>query len=182
MSQYQVFGPFELCKSGHLVDRLSCGEFWDTVEQRKTGLSKAVGCYIFGIRAAKGAKPWYVGKTEKHSFKGECWTHHKLNLYNEALKNRKKGTAVLYLVAKRTKRGRWAKPRKNGMGDVRALENLLIGTCLLRNRKLLNIKQTKHLRALKVPGFMNEQPGARSNAATQLATLLARRWGKRVVV
>lgn len=172
MSQYQIFGPFKLHKNGHLVDRSRYAEFWESVEQDHSGLSKAVGCYIFGIRAGKGAKPWYVGKTERHSFRGECWTPHKLNLYNEALNGRNRGTAMLYLVARRTKGGRFAKPRKNGIGDIRALENLLIGSCLLRNRKLLNVKQTKHPRGIVVPGYMNEQPGARPKAAKQLAALL----------
>jgi hypothetical protein len=112
-------------KNGSLIDRRECAEFWARVEQASGGLSSAVGCYIFAIRAAKGALPWYVGKTEKHSFKGETWTPHKLDLYNEA--------AVLYLIAKRTKGGRFAKPRKRGIGDIRALENLLLGSCLLRN-------------------------------------------------
>jgi hypothetical protein len=172
MSQYQVFGAFKLSKDGYLVDRSRCAEFWETAERCETGLSKAVGCYIFGIRAGKGIKPWYVGMTDRQGFKGECWTPDKLNRYNEALNRHKKGTAVLYLIARRTKGGRFAKPRKNGIGDVRALENLLIGTCLSRNRKLLNVKKTKHPRGIVVPGYMNEQPGARSRAARELARLL----------
>jgi hypothetical protein len=56
--------------------------------------------------------------------------------------------------------------------DIRALENLLIGTCLLRNHKLLNAKQTKNLRGTVVPGYMNELPGARSKPAKDLAKLL----------
>jgi hypothetical protein len=43
---------------------------------------------------------------------------------------------------------------------------------LLRNRELLNARQTKHLRGIVVPGYMNEQPGARPAAARELATLL----------
>lgn len=172
MSRYEAFGPFKMRKNGSLIDRRECAEFWARVEQASGGLSSAVGCYIFAIRGAKGALPWYVGKTEKHSFKGETWSPHKLNLYNEALNLRERGAAVLYLIAKRTKGGRFAKSRKRGIGDIRALENLLIGSCLLRNRKLLNVKQTKHPRGIVVPGYMNEQPGARSVSAKSLAKLL----------
>lgn len=172
MSTYQVFGPFEIRKKGSLVDRRAFAGFWENVEQQREGLPSAVGCYIFAISAGHGALPWYVGKTEKHSFKGETWTHHKLNLYNEALNPRERGIAVLYLIAKVTKSGRFAKPRKAGIGDVRVLENLLIGSCLLRNSKLLNVKQTKHPRGIVVPGYMNEQPGARSKPAKSLARLL----------
>jgi hypothetical protein len=126
----------------------------------------------FRNSGCQGGIALVCGETEKHSFKGETWSPHKLNLYNEALNLRKRGAAVLYLIAKRTKGGRFAKPRKRGIGDVRALENLLIGSCLLRNRKLLNVKQTKHPRGIVVPGYMNEQLGARSVSAKNLAKLL----------
>jgi hypothetical protein len=169
---YEVFGPFEVHRSGSLVDRSTFAAFWRDVERQCSGLPSAVGCYVFAIHAAKGERPWYVGKTEKHSFKGEVLTPHKLVLYNEALNLRKKGTPLLYLVARRTKSGRFAKPGKAGIGDVRSLENLLIGTCLLRNKDLRNVKQTKHPRAIVVPGYMNERPGARSKPARHFAKLL----------
>jgi hypothetical protein len=75
------------------------------------------------------------------------------------------------LIAKQTRVGRYAKPRKGGIGDVRALENLLIGSCLLRNSKVLNVKQVKHPKRIIVPGYMNEPPGARSAPAKGLAKL-----------
>ncbi len=172
MSTYRVYGPFEIPRNGALVDSHAKKEFWRNVEAEQVRLSSAVGCYVFAIRAAKGSRPWYVGKTEKSSFKGEAWTPHKLNLYNEALHLRKKGKPLLFFIARGTKGGKFAQPRRGGIGDIRALENLLIGTCLLRNSKLLNAKQTKHLRGTIVPGYMNEQPGARSRPAGDLAKLL----------
>ena len=172
MSKYEPFGPFKMPRSGSLVNKHEFRQFWSDIEQQSPRLSGAVGCYIFAIRAGRGAKPWYVGKTEKGNFKGETWSPHKLNIYSDALNVRKRGTPLLYLIAKRTTVGRYAKPRKGGIGEIRALENLLIGICLLRNRKLLNAKQTKHLKGIVVPGYMNEQPGARSVSATSLARLL----------
>jgi hypothetical protein len=145
MSRYEPFGPFEIPTKGSLVDRREFTHFWDDIRQQSLGLPGAVGCYIFAIRAGKGAKPWYVGKTEKGNFKGETWSPHKLNIYNEELSGRKRCTPLLYLIAKRTSGGRYAKPRKGGIGEIRALENLLIGICLLRNPKLMNVKQTKYL-------------------------------------
>jgi hypothetical protein len=172
VTKYQVFGPFRVPRNGTLVDKHGYNKFWADIGQNNPGLQRAVGCYIFAVRAAKGELPWYVGKTERGSFKGETWSPHKLNLYNESLNSRKKGTALLYLIARRTRVGRFAKPRKAGRGDIRAWENLLIGICLLRNRDLLNVKQTKHLRGIVVPGYMNERPGARSAPARRLAKLL----------
>lgn len=172
MSRYEPFGPFKIPRNGSHVDKRRCRQFWDNIEQQTPGLSGAVGCYIFAIRAAKGAKPWYVGKTERLSFKHETWSPDKLNKYGEVLNSRKRGAPILYLIAKRTSVGRYAKPRKGGIGEIRALENLLIGICLLRNSKLLNVKQTKHLKGIVVPGYMNEKPGARPAPARGLAKLL----------
>jgi hypothetical protein len=175
MSRYEPFGPFEIPTKGRLIDRFESAQFWEEVRRRSFGLPGAVGCYVFAIRAGKGAKPWYVGKTEKGNFKGETWSPHKLNIYNEALSGRKRCTPLLYLIAKRTSSGRYAKPRKRGIGEIRALENLLIGVCLLRNRELLNVKQTKYPKGIVVPGYMNANRGARSAPAKDLAKLLRRR-------
>ena len=171
MSKFQTFGPFRMKRNGSLVDTNEFAKLWKTIEQQSPGLSRAVGCYVFAIRAGKGAKPWYVGKTEKRNLKDETCFAHKLKVYSKAL-NRRKGTPLLYLIAKQTRVGRCAKPRKGGIGDVRALENLLIGSCLLRNSKLLNVKQVKHPKGIIVPGYMNEPPGARSASAKGLAKVL----------
>jgi hypothetical protein len=172
MGKFQSFGPFKMPRNGSLIDTSQCTKFWQNIEQERHGLSLAVGCYVFAMRAGKGAKPWYVGKTEKRNFKDEILSVHKLNVYARALNQRKRGTPVLYLIAKQTKGGKYAKPRKGGIGDVHALENFLIGSCLLRNNKLLNVKQVKHPRGIIVPGYMNEAPGARTKSAKTLAKLL----------
>ncbi len=130
-----------------------------------------MGCYIFAIRAGRGVRPWYVGKTEA-AFKKEVFQDHKFRLYWEALRERRKGTALLYFIAKHTPQGRLAKSSKNGHSSVGTLEELLIGTCLLRNAQLVNKKATKHFREIQVPGYMNESAGARSRKAKSLAQLL----------
>jgi hypothetical protein len=121
MSTYQTFGPFKMRKNGRLVDQRACNEFWADVEEHKEGLSRAVGCYVFAISAAKGALPWYVEKTEKKSFRRETWNPYQLNLYNNALNlnSRERGAANLYLIAKRTKSGRFAKPRREASAMFR---------------------------------------------------------------
>jgi hypothetical protein len=172
VSKFEPFGPFEMPVSGVQIDRNREREFWQDVESSQAGLSNAVGCYIFGIKAGRGIRPWYVGKSEKTSFRREAWTSHKLLVYLDGLQSLRKGTPVLFLLAKRTKAGRFAKPSRNGISSVEALEGLLIGTCLLRNSRLLNKKATKHFREIEVPGYMNESPGARSVPARQIAKLL----------
>src|SRR6266704_3638450 len=143
MSKFEPFGPFEMPVHGSLIDRRRESEFWGNVEAAQDGLSDAVGCYVFAIRAGKGMKPWYVGKSEKTSFRREAWTPHKLLVFSEGMQMLKKGTPVLFFVAKRTTGGRFAKAGKNGISSVHSLEELLIGTCLLRNSRLLNKRTTK---------------------------------------
>ena len=79
---------------------------------------------------------------------------------------------MMYLLAKLKKQGRFAKPTKNKIASVAALEEMLIGSCLQRNSDLLNKKTTRHLRELQVPGYLNEGPGARRKNARALARLL----------
>jgi hypothetical protein len=57
MSMYRVFGPFEIPRDGDRVDSGAKKGFWSEVERERAHLSIAVGCYIFAIRAAKGARP-----------------------------------------------------------------------------------------------------------------------------
>ncbi len=64
--------------------------FWSRVDgEIEDGLSGAIGCYIFSIRAGKGSLPWYVGLAEKQSFRKECFTSHKLKHYNNAIAKKK---------------------------------------------------------------------------------------------
>ena len=136
----------------------SLSKFWLKVNEMDSGLSEAVGCYIFSIRAGRGLLPWYVGLAEKQTFRKECFASHKLLNYNDAL-NGRKGTPILTLIAKYTGTERFSKPSKNGYSDIRFLENILIGICIRRNPNLLNIKKTKLLKEMIVPGLLNNPPG-----------------------
>jgi hypothetical protein len=156
---------------GVVIDKKKESKLWEEVDEKRHGLSNTIGCYVFGIRAGKGVKPWYVGKAEKSSFRKETLADHKLLKYVLALQNRARGTPVIYLLAKETTGGRLAKSGKNGSRSIQALEEMLIGTCLLRNSKLLNKNNTKRHK-IEVPGYMNESPGARSTSARNLANLL----------
>ena len=100
--RYWVYGPFEIPRIADRseVDGAGLSGFWKEVETRDVGLAMASGCYVFGIRAAKGATPWYVGQA-KVSFRQECFTRHKLNHYNSVIAHRT-GTPILFLVARAT--------------------------------------------------------------------------------
>ena len=112
--KYTIHGPFEIKKSKNgLVDKSSSAKktFWTNIEITDPSLSSSSGCYLYAIRAAKGIKPWYVGLADKQPFQTECFAAHKINIYNEALAG-KKGTPLLFFVAKRTKKGKFVKAKK----------------------------------------------------------------------
>lgn len=147
-------------------------EFWEDADSRiAADISRAVGCYIFSIRAGRGSLPWYVGCAEKQQFRNECFTNHKLNHYNNAIAGRK-GTPLLTLVPKLTPRDQFAKPSSNGHRDVQLLENLLISACIQRNSDIFNIKDTKLLREMSVPGLINNSRGKDPASVNEFRKLL----------
>lgn len=153
---FYPYGPFEIPRNGKLVsrDKTERKAFWEEVEGIEEGLSDACGCYVFTING----KAWYVGMAEKQSFYAECFGMHKIVQYNEAMQGIK-GKPQLILLAKLTPQDRFSKPSKRGHWDIRALESMLIGLAVSRNPELCNVKGTKHLREMHVPGLLNTGKG-----------------------
>jgi hypothetical protein len=173
--QYEVFGPFPMVRRNGLIDsdKKKHRAFWESIDNERPGLKGACGCYVFAIRAGKGIRPWYVGKTEAQGFLKECLGHHKLTYYNEALAETGRGTPILFLIAKVTKsRAQFAKPSKWGHGEIEFLEKLIISNALVRNGELKNRKDTKYLKEIFVPGYINERKGHPGRAASKLAVTL----------
>jgi len=160
--QFELSSAFEIEKSGNKLidhDKAALKRLWESVDEDFGDfISRGVGVYIFSIKAGKGILPWYVGMAEKQPFCMECFGSHKLLHYNNAIAARK-GTPVITLIAKMTAGGKLAKPSKNGHKDIQLLETMLIGSCLKRNSELMNIKDTKHLREMVVPGYLNNPKG-----------------------
>ena len=169
------YGPFVIPKSRRsgLIEsnRISLNLFWDAVNKEEEGLSDAVGCYIFSIRAGRGLLPWYVGMACKQPFKKECFSSHKLVYYNNAIA-RRRGTPVLTLLPRITLTSRFTKPSKSGHKDIEFLETMLIGYCIRRNPHLFNIKATKLLREMEVGGILNNTRGRDSTPVTDFRMLL----------
>jgi len=156
--RYWVYGPYEIPRIADLseVDRPGLSGFWENVNAQDVGLAMASGCYVFGMRATKGATPWYVGQA-KVSFRQECFTPHKLNHYNSVIGNRK-GTPILFLVARTTPlRGSFV--NRLGRREADWVENLLIRQCLAANKRLLNVSGTSFAKEVVVPGVF--RPGSR---------------------
>ena len=161
---YDVYGPYPISRNGSLVSRRKeeKHEFWERVEEEVPGLSSACGCYVFVIRG----RAWYVGMAERQSFKQECFALHKITQYNEAL-GQVSGRPSLLLIPKFSPGGRFVKPTTRGHADVRLLENLLIGAAVSRNHDIQNVKGTKLLREMNVPGFLNSRKGQASATSVQ---------------
>ncbi|MBK9421647.1 MAG: hypothetical protein IPN44_11470 [Flavobacteriales bacterium] len=90
---FTVEGPFEIGRMDGVITS-------NTIKGFKNEYKKELqrcGCYIFGIRASRGIKPYYVGKASIN-FDQEVLDKHKLRIYNAVLGSRKMGSPVLFLV------------------------------------------------------------------------------------
>ncbi|WP_146662916.1 hypothetical protein [Enhygromyxa salina] len=137
MAGYTVQGPFEVpverLKGGRQIDRSSLPDFWATLG----ALAETKGCYTFGMKAARGYMPIYVGKATK-SFRQECFgKHQRADHYNPALLQYLRATPMLFLVAQKTSRG------KPGLKEIGELEKFLIQVGVARNPHLSNVHHTK---------------------------------------
>ena len=108
-SRYEVSGPFEVqrktAKAGTTLDfsNSALESFWERVERERSGLAAGAGCYLFAVRAARGIRPWYVGQA-KVAFDQECFNHRNRNIYRDVMDDSAKGTPVLFLIARLTKK------------------------------------------------------------------------------
>jgi hypothetical protein len=167
---YRVFGPYAIPRDGVLIAKTAADrrEFWSAVEAEADGLPDACGCYVFSIRR----RAWYVGLAQSQTFRQECFSLHKLNQYNYALQ-RVSGEPQLHLLAKLTPTGRFCAPAANGHRDIEFLETLLIGMALNQNEDLQNIRGTKFLREMRVPGILRTGRGeGRLNSVRSLRDAL----------
>ncbi|WP_428485438.1 hypothetical protein [Rhodopila sp.] len=170
--RFAVYGGFEIYRKERNGWGVFDKAFWARVEQQEQGLSRACGCYVFALKNGENIKAWYVGKTEKSSFQKECFQATKLMYYNETL-NDHNGMPHLFLIARLTPTtGKFSKSGVNGYKDIDYLESMLIGMALEKNGMLQNVKKTKFLRELVVPGVINTPAGRSTEAVLDLKNAL----------
>lgn len=168
--RFEPYGPFLLPRTNSgMVDRSAPvrRRFWDEIEDEHPGLPGACGCYIFCLKAGRGALPWYIGKAERQRFARECLTSDKVLKYSEITSGRR-GKPLLYLLAQVTDSGAFRKPTTAKRLAINALEDILIGMALSRNPKLINVAKTKAHRRLIVPGLVNAKAGRGKSTAWDL--------------
>jgi hypothetical protein len=129
-------------------------DFWRT----SAGSQREHGCYVFCMTKGKGVVPWYVGKTSKRDFKGECFTADKLNKYNRVLLKKPKSRLVLYFIRRPTHRG------KRNQKQIARLETWLIAQAKAVNPSLLN-KQNIPRETWGISGIIRGGPGKPAAAA-----------------
>lgn len=169
------YSPIEVPRQDNgliAADGKSLSSFWERVEaELAEELSGGIGCYIFSIRAGKGALPWYVGLAEKQSFRKECFTSHKINHYNNAIVGRQ-GTPLLTLIPKLTSNGKIVSPTGNSHRDIQFVEKMLISNCLFRNDNLFNKRDTKFFREMTVHGLLNTPQGGQPQSVSEFRSLV----------
>lgn len=179
---FEVAGPFKLHKQGGrpgVIDNGRLAEFWaevdcELVDWRGSGLSSARGCYVFSIKAGRGALPWYVGRAERQPFCVECQENSKIIHYDRALNAAGQGTPQLFFLPAVTPTGFFKAPTKGGkeIPEIRELEKYLIHMAVMRNRRLRNTANTKAWRNMEVPGIVNPGRGRPTGPANDLMLVL----------
>lgn len=177
MTQYEVFGPYEVPieltkkKAKQIIERKTSSEeeangvfglssWWGRDE--RASLRSCTGCYIFAMRAGKGYKPWYVGKTSKQTLEDEAFTDRNIKMMSN-LANNVKGTLVLFLVST----GRV----KTNDKHVDEIETWLIKQAQAANSELMNAKKTKDP-DWTINGLMGDGRKSQSDSAAALARTL----------
>jgi hypothetical protein len=155
---YDVFGGYELPRKANRLGEYD-KSFWVKIEEKKPGLSDACGCYLFVLKNGDNLKSWYVGKAERQAFRQECFSAAKRLIFNDILIE-KNGTPLLFFLPRMTNKNKLCKPTVWKYGDIEFLETMLIGIALEENPELANIKKTKHLREMRVPGVINSPHAA----------------------
>jgi hypothetical protein len=134
----------------------------EDLEEWDEGLSEACGCYVFGIRAGKGIRPFYVGQALKRSIVNEALNPSNLLKYNKVLARRGAGAPVIFVLPWLTPNyGRYKRRTKvnRQSSTLDFLEDWLIGIALQRNGNLINNRKTRLLRRVHVTGVFNPQHG-----------------------
>ena len=124
-------------------------------------LLDSAGVYVFSIKAGKGEKPWYVGRTTKQTFLREAFNDRNIRRLH-ALINDRKGTLKLTLISQ--KRVIKNQPNTQQIGEM---EYFLIGYAHERNPEILNTQNTLQEDGFVIEGVYNENKKDLGKTKTQ---------------
>lgn len=152
------YGELKSTKSGQrkIIDKSCLADFWKVI---KSG--NRHGVYVFGVKAARGWKPLYVGQAKKQTFKKRIGQHMQVGGdFDEMLRRTKKGTPVLFLI------GRVGKGNLSNK-IIDEIETEFINYAFARNKNLHNDRK------IKKPTYVIEGFGSRGKPANQVVSLKA---------
>jgi len=171
---FDVAGPFHLSRHGNkkIVTKHSLKELKSAVEEWESGLSNACGCYVFAVRAGKGFTPYYVGQACKRPITDEALNPSNREKYNEVL-GYGRGSPVIFFLPMRTPKGKFRKKSQAGrIPAMTFLERWLIATVITKNPDMINNKETRFLRGIRVIGLLNSERGKSTSASSLLRRTL----------
>ena len=161
------FGPFPIPfyrkKKIKRINYEHIALFWDDTGCKE--MAGKQGCYIFAIKSGKGFTPWYVGLATKN-FKQECFMPHKTKKYNSLLFEGKKGTPVMFFVA------RPGKKKKIQAPIIKEMEKFLILSAVTKNTDILNVQNTKNFPKWGIRGLIRSGKGKISEKNKRFATMM----------
>jgi hypothetical protein len=154
---FDAFGPFDFPRLRGDGERWRT-VFWNEVEDAWTGLSEAVGCYVFVLEHGHNKVPWYVGMTmAQGGFRAEIFQQHKLDHYTEILLRRGTPKILLFPLVTNGRSWRLSNSVKSSKSSILWLEKTLIGMALSQNPEIRNMRDTKHLKNVYLNGVLGEQ-------------------------
>ena len=123
------------------------------------------GVYVFSIRAGKGRRPWYVGKSEKSTFLKEAFNERNQNGLNAHINNHKGTLQINFITQERT-------PGKPNLKQIAEIEYLLIGYAANRNPNLLNKNNKNQDYEFVIKNVYNSGSGKPSNREREFKSLM----------
>jgi hypothetical protein len=169
--RFEVFGPFPLRTDEDFDHGASLQEFWNA---RESGLSTAVGVYVWTYKEGSRRIPWNVGITSRQGFKVR-FGQKGFGLLKFLL-TKPEAEIEVYLLARRTKTGRFSTTKQTRLNEW--LETMLIGSAIQINPELRNKSKSTYLRTTIVDGYLGKSEDI-SDAARSFGQVFSIRSEKR---
>jgi hypothetical protein len=165
MSLFQVSISFDISPSvrgrgGKIIDNTCIDTFWAAAQDYQA----RHGCYVFSLRAGKGARPWYVGKASMLTLGKEAFSLHKREIYNTIIGDHA-GTPMMTFVVPASGKG------KTPHLMIDEIEEYLIGHAASRNVNLAN-KRKLPSQKWTIQGVVPAAQGKPAATAAAFKTLM----------
>lgn len=175
--KYRTFGPIEIPRSGTHIRSMKDEKrkFFNGLDNLNPGLSAARGVYLIALRNSQGYSPIYVGKTDRQGFSNRVLSDDFITKYrNKIERPQRKGTPVLFLIARMQENGRRFSTATNPP-DIKWLEKRIIELAQSSTAQvLINQQNTKYWKNLELPGIFNTKKGGTNQATRELKICLGR--------